>query len=271
MTGVPAAALAVASVLLTARPGPSGRLSPAAPITAPSSGGAPTAPSYVLLVLFAGGALGVVAAAGVVPATPLAASLLGVAVLSVLAVLRHRSRLVRERSAACVEVALALAGELQAGRLPRDALAAAASVGGPLRPALEHAAALAALGGPGAPVLRAAGAAPGAEGARVIAAVWSVVEADGGRLADALDRTAAALDQQTALAGELAAAIAGPRSTVRLLAALPLAGILLGQALGAQPLHLLLHSEVGGALLGAAAVLDATGLAVFRLLARDQQ
>jgi tight adherence protein B len=51
-----------------------------------------------------------------------------------------------------------------------------------------------------------------------------------------------------------------------LLAGLPLLGIVLGQSLGAQPLHLLLRRPIGWALLATGITLDLVGVAWTRLL-----
>ena len=58
----------------------------------------------------------------------------------------------------------------------------------------------------------------------------------------------------------LSAAMAGSRATMFLLAALPAFGLALGQAMGAHPLDLLLHSPLGWGLLTVAAVLDTVGV-----------
>jgi tight adherence protein B len=53
-----------------------------------------------------------------------------------------------------------------------------------------------------------------------------------------------------------------------LLAGLPVFGVLLGQAMGARPLHLLLDKPIGWGLLSAAAVLDAAGIWLTGLITR---
>jgi tight adherence protein B len=74
-----------------------------------------------------------------------------------------------------------------------------------------------------------------------------------------LDRVAASLAQAAEEAGQRRAALAGPRATARLLAWLPAFGILLGLALGADPLAVLLDGRAGSALLAAGAGLTAVG------------
>ncbi len=71
---------------------------------------------------------------------------------------------------------------------------------------------------------------------------------------------AEALRVERALAEEIAAELAAPRTTIAVLAALPLAGLLLGAALGARPLEVLLHTPAGLASLAVGAALEWLGL-----------
>jgi tight adherence protein B len=93
--------------------------------------------------------------------------------------------------------------------------------------------------------------------ARSAGAAWRLAERTGAPLADAFDGVATTLREQQALADDIAAALAGPRATVRLLTVLPLGGVLLGELIGARPLHVLLGTGVGRwcAVLGAALLL----------------
>jgi tight adherence protein B len=59
---------------------------------------------------------------------------------------------------------------------------------------------------------------------------------------------------------ETAAQVAGPVATCVLLALLPLFGLAMGGALGAEPLDLLFGTPVGVGLLTCAAVLEMAGL-----------
>jgi tight adherence protein B len=174
----------------------------------------------------------------------------------------------QECSAATVEVTFALAGELRAGRTPSQALAAVAGVAGPVRPALEAAHRAVAVGANAADELARAARLPGAERLRYVAAAWAVADSAGGRVAVVLERLSDAMDSEEELRRELDAAMAGPRATMFLLASLPLLGLVLGQTVGAHPLHLLLHRPLGWGLLAAAAVLDAVGVLVTRTIAR---
>lgn len=184
---------------------------------------------------------------------------------------RLRSHAVRARAecaAATVEVTFALVGELRAGRTPAQALDAVAGFAGPLRPALEAANRAVAVGADAADELSRAAVLPGAERLRYVAAAWSVADSAGGRVAVVLERLSEAMDSDDELRRELDAAMAGPRATIALLAGLPLLGLLLGEAVGAHPLHLLLHRPLGWGLLSAAAILDGLGVLVTQAIAR---
>jgi tight adherence protein B len=170
--------------------------------------------------------------------------------------------------AAVVEVTFALAGELRAGRTPREALVAAAQSAGPLSGAIAAAAAAVEVGGSAAAELAEASRIQGAGRLRSVSAAWAVTESAGGRVALVLERMGEAMDRDAELRREMDAAMAAPRATMVMLAGLPLIGIGLGQALGARPVHLLLYRPLGWGLLSGAAVLDGLGVAVSRLISR---
>jgi tight adherence protein B len=178
------------------------------------------------------------------------------------------SRSRRDCELAAIEVTVALAAELRAGRTSAEALAAVAEIAGPLRPALEAAHVAVVLGADAAQELSRAADLPGAEGLRGVSAAWAVSTSAGGRVAVVLERLSEAMDSDAELRQELAAVMAGPRATMTLLAALPALGLALGQAIGAHPLQLLVHRPLGWGLLGAAAVLDAIGVVVTQAIAR---
>jgi tight adherence protein B len=171
-------------------------------------------------------------------------------------------------AAATVEVTFALVGELRAGRTPAQALGAVASFAGPLQTALQAAHLAVAVGADAAEELARAALLPGAERLRYVAAAWSVADSAGGRVAVVLERLSEAMDSDDELRRELDAAMAGPRATMVLLAGLPVMGLALGQAVGARPLHLLLHRPLGWGLLGAATLLDGLGVVATRAIAR---
>lgn len=165
----------------------------------------------------------------------------------------------RERERA-VEACGVLAAELRAGRAAAAALEVAAPVaGGATSTALRAAASAASLGGdvPGALVPEGSAS---ADLLRGLAACWAVCATTGSGLAAAVERLAeaerAAAEQRRAVEVELA----GPRATARLLAVLPLGGLLMAAGLGAEPLSFLLGSAAGRVCLLVGVVLEMLGL-----------
>lgn len=75
---------------------------------------------------------------------------------------------------------------------------------------------------------------------RVLAAAWHIAEVSGAPLASTLDRLAAALTELERIAERRSVLLAGPRATIRLVVVLPLCSVLLGTALGFDPLVVLL-------------------------------
>lgn len=170
---------------------------------------------------------------------------------------RRRVRRDGRRAAAC-ELVAALAAELRAGQPARLALdrASAAnpeSIG-------SRAAAVAMLGGDVVTELRKQAEDDALPELRALAALWQVAEGSGAGLARACDRLALALAESQRVRQELAAQLAGPKATARVLAVLPLFGIVLGNALGAEPLSWLLGSPIGWLALVIGIALEVAGL-----------
>ncbi|GLZ13773.1 hypothetical protein Acsp04_40080 [Actinomadura sp. NBRC 104425] len=101
---------------------------------------------------------------------------------------------------------------------------------------------------------------PGAEGLRLLAACWRIGAERGGTLAAALDGLAAALRDEEEQRQEIAAQLAGPRATARLLAGLPLLGLAMAAALGAKPLAFLFGTIPGLGCLATGVTLDVLGM-----------
>jgi tight adherence protein B len=78
-----------------------------------------------------------------------------------------------------------------------------------------------------------------------LGACWQVCAGTGSGLAMAVDRLEEGLRAEQGQRLAVAAELAGPRATAGLLACLPLAGIGLAAALGARPVHVLLHTTIG--------------------------
>ncbi|CAM5447966.1 hypothetical protein SALBM311S_11068 [Streptomyces alboniger] len=88
----------------------------------------------------------------------------------------------------------------------------------------------------------------------------AVAPVSGAGLAAGLDRLEGALRADRDQRADLRAQLAGARSTAVMLAGLPALGLLLGTALGADPLHVLLHTGLGLGCLLVGAVLEGLGM-----------
>jgi tight adherence protein B len=156
------------------------------------------------------------------------------------AVRRERARSHR----AAVESVAALAAELRAGQPVGSALASADALRGPV-----------------------VDGSAGQVAARVCAAV-SVAESSGAPLADVLDRLDTHLRAADRARATASAQAAGARASALLLAAMPVAGVGLGFAVGVDSVAVLLRTPLGGACLGGAVLLQLGGLAWADRLAR---
>lgn len=199
-------------------------------------------------------------------ALPLIAGLVAVPLLGRRLRAREAVRAAERTEGAVIDLCAAVAGELRAGLLPTGALLSTGA-----RELGEGGAtvlAAARYGGDVPAALRAVSRLPGAEGLRGAAACWQVAADGGTGLADGLERVAAALRAERDQREELRAQLAGPRSTALVLAVLPAFGLLLGGAMGADPLRVLFHSPAGLGCLVAGAVLEGAGLAWVARLVR---
>ncbi|SOB83214.1 type II secretion system F family protein [Streptomyces sp. 1331.2] len=211
--------------------------------------------------------VGLVAGQATTSPVPVLAAALAVPPLRRWRLRRRRAAEAGRRAAAVVELCAGLAGELRSGATPEQALhlvtaRLAADRDGLRRLGEEPVARLAAgrYGGDVSAAFHLLAELPGGSGAAAIAACWRVAADSGAGLAAALDRVAEALRGERALAEEIAGELAGPRATIAVLAALPAAGLLLGAALGARPLDVLLHTPVGLGCLAAGAALEGLGV-----------
>lgn len=174
----------------------------------------------------------------------------------------------------------AVVGELRAGREPGQALlvalreglaedgSAAGASGSRLGEAEAAVLAAARFGGDVPAALRQAAESPGMGGLSGLAACWRVAVDGGAGLATGLERLEAALREDRRRREELRAQLAGAWSTVVVLALLPVAGLGLGAALGAEPLRVLLHTPGGLACLAVGSFLEAAGLYWARRIVR---
>ncbi|QKW20307.1 type II secretion system F family protein [Kitasatospora sp. NA04385] len=178
---------------------------------------------------------------------------------------RNTARAARRRAAAVIDLCTGLAAELRSGATPEQAMHAVLTRAAPdwsRRLGAEPAARLAAgrYGADLPAALRLVAELPGGEGAAAMAACWRVSTESGTGLATGLEQVADALRAERALTEEISGELAGPRTTMALLAALPAVGLGLGTALGAHPVHVLLHTPVGLLGLLAGAALETAGI-----------
>ena len=101
---------------------------------------------------------------------------------------------------------------------------------------------------------------PDARIGELTSAVWRLAERTGAPAADLVERIEADARAADRSRAKAEAEASGARSTALLLAVLPVGGIALGYGIGADPLHVLLHTPVGAACAIAAALLQCAGL-----------
>jgi tight adherence protein B len=124
------------------------------------------------------------------------------------------------------------------------------------------------LGGHVPAALREVAGVPGCEAFGRVAAAWDLAETVGTPAAAVLGRVALAVRGHAEHVRAVRAELAGARASARLLAALPLVGLLMGIGLGAQPLHVLLETTYGQLALCAGIALELAGLAWTDRIAR---
>ncbi|MEU0985799.1 type II secretion system F family protein [Streptomyces sp. NPDC005953] len=164
------------------------------------------------------------------------------------------------RAEAVIAFCGSFVGELRAGLQPAQALLTAARSAGGLGAAEASVLAAARFGGDVPHELRVAAQEPGAGGLAGVAACWRVSVDGGVGLAAGLDRLEAALRAERDQRADVTAHLAGARSTIALLALLPVVGLAMGWALGADPLRVLLHTPAGLACLLIGGALEAAGV-----------
>nr|WP_306318530.1 MULTISPECIES: type II secretion system F family protein [unclassified Streptomyces] len=165
------------------------------------------------------------------------------------------------REEAVIRLCGLVAGEVRAGRQPGEALVVAVRGAGALTGAGSAAVVAAARFGGDVPgALGAAAREPGAAGLNGLAACWRVAVDRGAGLAAGLERLGDALRAERDQRSDFRAQLAGPWSTTVMLAGLPVFALLLGAAMGARPLRVLLHTWPGVGCLVVGGVLEAAGM-----------
>ncbi|MFI9760962.1 type II secretion system F family protein [Streptomyces sp. NPDC051963] len=191
---------------------------------------------------------------------PVVAGAAGVPLLRRLRLAGEARRARERRADGAIGLCAALAGEVRAGRQPGEALLSAVRDSGGFGAAQAAVLAAARFGGDVPGALAGAARQPGAEGLLGLAACWRVAVDQGAGLAAGLDRLEAALRAERDQRSDLRAQLAGARSTAVMLAALPAFGLALGTALGADPLHVLLHTGAGFGCLVVGGLLEVVGV-----------
>jgi tight adherence protein B len=187
---------------------------------------------------------------------------LGLIVLSVVAgiwrtLARGRQRrAVQERAESVAEVCEALGAELRAGQPPLRALRHCVGIWA----ALEPVAAAGELGGDVPRALRLLARQPGASGLEEVAAAWQVSDGTGGTMALALGSVVESSRRRRATQRLVASELASAQATARLLAVLPIAVLVMGSGIGADPWAFLLSTPAGLSCLGAGLALTYAGL-----------
>jgi tight adherence protein B len=103
-------------------------------------------------------------------------------------------------------------------------------------------------------------AAPADRTAHLTSSVWRLAERTGAPAADLVERIEADARAADRAAAAAAAQAAGAQATALLLAGLPVGGIGLGIAIGADPVRVLLHTPIGAACAVAAVLLQCGGM-----------
>lgn len=99
-----------------------------------------------------------------------------------------------------------------------------------------------------------------------IGKAWGLADRHGVALAELLDSVRRDLDHRAAFARDVDARMAGPRATAAVLSGLPGLGLLLGEAVGAAPVAVLVGEVVGQVLLVVGVLLICGGVAWTRRL-----
>lgn len=169
---------------------------------------------------------------------------------------RARRRAMKQRDAVAEALGL-MAAELRAGVLPRRVVTSLALD----FPFLEAAARTADLGGDVSSALLTASREPGRELLVDLAGAWMVAERSGAPLARILDRLEASTRDDREIEREVQAGVSPARATGRLMAVLPLVGLMMGSGMGADPVALLTGTLPGALCLAAGATCACVGVA----------
>lgn len=190
---------------------------------------------------------------------------LAAAMITGTAVARRRSRRRRCRGAAqvggLVDAVGLLVAELRAGAHPASAIdVAAAEATADVAPVLGAAASAARLGADVPEVLRRHDEPTLRPWLVRLADAWALAQRHGVPLAGLIDAVRCDAEQRIRFAADLDARLAGPRASAAVLAGLPVLGLMLGQAIGADPWQVLAGTTAGQLLLVLGAALACAGV-----------
>jgi tight adherence protein B len=165
-------------------------------------------------------------------------------------------------SGAVVDLLEGLAAELTAGRPPGVALRRVCDDidDQTLAEAMTSVGRASAVGGDVAAQLVFASAARGCQALRWLAAAWHIGESTGAGLASVVERVASAARAEADHRREVGAQLAAPRATARMLALLPVLGLVIGELLGASPVSVLFSTPTGCGCLVAGVSLELLGI-----------
>ena len=165
---------------------------------------------------------------------------------------RRRNRMADQVARGCSE----LAALLRAGHPPGRALQLVAADD----PVFAEPAAHAAVGGDLMAALQRMAERPGCRGLLGLAAAWRVAERTGASMTACLDELAIGLAAERELRRTVDTELAAPRLTGRLLGFLPAVGLILGYAVGGDPVGYLIGSPPGLVCLGSGISLAVAGV-----------
>lgn len=182
----------------------------------------------------------------------------------------RRGKAMARREGAAATYLGHLAGHLRAGAEVSAAMSTSVEAMGDSAPAelshtLRAAAGLASRGGSGAGVLAADDRLPELHG---LATLWQLADRHGLPLAPLVEQAQARIDTRVRHRNATTATLQGPQATAVILTALPLAGIAMGSAMGADPVGFLFGGGLGGLLLLAGVSLAAAGFVWSRTILR---
>lgn len=189
----------------------------------------------------------------------LAAAAVSVVLTAVLVLAQRRRHRAAKKGLGEVARACGVLGSLiTIGHVPAEALRLAAADCPVLLPVVHSQA----VGGDVVAALRTAAGRPGQGGLRRLAQAWEVTSVTGAPIAPSLALVAESLRGERDLAQVVSGELASPRATTSVLVCLPVAGIALGEALGAQPLVWLTTGIAGPVCLLLGALLACLGVVV---------